>query len=259
MNHQRFFAWTALLLITAGYHRSCETKAAPCVHASLRDWLSPRALSDLIVSAGPLLLWLPLSLHVLSQQAPKLRAYLLLAAVSYLTFVWPVRLLRRATKAWAVEPPFDPSGHVFLYGTQLVPLWFVHISPSEDGALAALPHARLGLLIARCLEPVLFYWSAATGSFYHTFLEIAAAWALCTFLYMLCARVHQNEPSLMRTLPSLLPAAALAWATFGLFLLNFVPWSTKTFVNLLYDACVVAFAWRLSVVPQPSALVKAAL
>ena len=121
----------------------------PCAAASLPPAclaphrvrsLSPGWLARRLGDAGPLLVWLPLVWAAAGRRAEpcggaggRLRAALGLACLVYLAAIMPVRYLRRA-----LPGGFDPSGHVFLFGVQLVPLWAaVQVWAVGDGEGAA--------------------------------------------------------------------------------------------------------------------------
>lgn len=173
-NLKRSKAESCTILKSTPTARICISHGPLCNDAQAVSTLSPRWLSDLAGMGGPLLSWVPLLLLGADTGV--------MATVIgwYLAFIAPVR----HAKLW-FDSGFDPSGHVFVYGAQLVPL-------------AWLPHRSrvLGLWSA-----VLVVLSGTTGAFFHSPAETATGWVLVALLYaLLHARVQ------VRALP-----VACAW------------------------------------------------
>ena len=99
---------------------------------------------------------------------------------------------------------WDPSGHVFVYGAQLVPLWRLLPAAPTPGAQWPVLEALLGAWTA-----VLWYLSFTTASFFHTLSETAAGYALV----LLLALALRPESS-ARTGPAPCTLAALLWLSF---------------------------------------------
>jgi hypothetical protein len=200
----RFAAWTLVLAAAALFFVSCPAAApapapaAPCAPAGAASSLSPAWLGRAAALAGPAPAWVPLALHARggARGAPALALALtlalVLAAAAFLACVMPARYAFAAAVAAGMAPAaaLDPSGHVLLYGLQLVPIWAAAAS-----AHAGVPTAEAGparqvggpapsplLLAALCLEPLLFYLTAATGAFFHGALETLPAWLVTLVL-----------------------------------------------------------------------------
>lgn len=142
---------TAECLIRKGAAPGCGDVHTGCVGVGDIQLLAPRALSNLVVGVGPLWMWLPLWLwarggrrstsepaeaqvQVQAQGEPEpelLRVArrlttvaLSVAALTYLSLITAIRYVTVISHALS-GAEFDPSGHVFVYGLQLVPLWLV--------------------------------------------------------------------------------------------------------------------------------------
>jgi hypothetical protein len=188
---RRLFALWAALVLACGLWNSicsCSTRAraravaaCPAEPPVCLSWetvkaLSPRWLSDGVGSSGPIVSWLFL--------VPLLRATgrtALLADVIlwYLAFIMPVRYLH------LVVPPgwgaLDPSGHVFVYGAQLVPVWLAaQLGHGRRGPWERCALHNVALHCAYAYALVLVYLSAATAAFFHTLSESACALAIVT-------------------------------------------------------------------------------
>ena len=92
-----------------------ELAEAGCAAPSTVVQASPRWLGNLAGTGGPLMTWLPLLLG--AKEAAPVRNVLLAALPWYLALIGPVRHTHRL-----LDSRWDPSGHVFVYGAQLVPL-----------------------------------------------------------------------------------------------------------------------------------------
>lgn len=192
---RRFLLFSLLLLLAA-------TLGFP---PQFRAQVSPRWLGKLLGAAGPLLTWLPLALLPAPPPAkapsPDLPRALLLSICAWLALIPPIHLLRRLL-------PLDPSGHIFLYGAQLVPLWV-----ALEGAQ---PRPALPLQL---LELALLALSAATAAWYHSKADVLAAWAA---LACLVAAVRSRAPALARPGRRALLGAVALWAALGCALLGAV-------------------------------------
>ena len=122
---------------------------------------------------GPLLSWLPLLL--LGSD----RGMMATVIGWYLTFIVPVR----HTKLW-LRSGFDPSGHVFVYGAQLIPhAWMPR------------PNRAVGMW-----STVLLYLSGTTSAFFHRAAETFTGWLLIVILYaMLATRMQLTTRKLVGT------------------------------------------------------------
>ena len=229
-------AFCLLVLAGAALRTYCGGSAAAAAAASaplclprgsaLLALLSPPQLTDALAAAGPLLTWLPL-LYASCGRAPAhaaTRRALLLCMAAWLLLSWPMRLTKRlhAALLQGAAPPFDPSGHIFLYGMQLVPLLaFKQEGVAAGGAAPpAKPPLQLrlrqlpGLLLARGWETLLLHLAFCTAAFYHDALESAAA-AGCVLAVHAAASAAPLR-SLAGAQPlQLLGAAGGAWALAG--------------------------------------------
>ena len=199
----RFISYTLLLLLTSAFG----------LPPSWRPALSPPWLGKLLAALGPALTWAPLL--PLSRPSPLLRRALLLSMCAWLVCIAPIQLLRR------LAPPLDPSGHIFLFGAQLLPLWeaqrtMARGAASSKGAAgagsaaaAALPSSLLPPLLL-LLEGALLIFSAATAAFYHSPADVAAAWA-CVALLFCFVRCSGRAPPTRR---AVLVSGCL-WAVLG--------------------------------------------
>lgn len=226
---QRFALWTALVALAALWRDRCEMGAidlrrttATCVklaadppgssechtplhpplalclppHRALE--LSPAALARTLGDLGPLLVWAPLlgasvltyHPHGAHHHRPHVRRAVALAAAVYLSAIMPVRYLRRA-----LPSGFDPSGHILLFGVQLVPLWAaaevaVHApAPALAAAAGGRAQGRWWCATARAAavglgaaEVALFGLSVSTAAWFHSGWEVAASWAVVAAL-----------------------------------------------------------------------------
>jgi hypothetical protein len=110
----------------------------------------------------------------------------------YLAFIMPVR----HAKLW-LPLGFDPSGHVFVYGAQLVPLVFTFTAVGSAQPLVRhswLPQLAgwLGVwLVTLC------FLSGTTSAFFHTRAETSAGWLLVALLH---TTLHGHGPLATRPL-----------------------------------------------------------
>ena len=194
---------------------ACIEPSGGCLSADAVRWLSPRPLALLAGHGGPLLTWIPLLLggaHK-SPMRSTVGNTLVLAATWYLGLIGLVRHTHLL-----LANDWDPSGHVFVYGAQLVPRWHLLRAEQRAGANSSASHplARAWLLV---WEGVLWYLSSMTAIAFHTLSETAAAAALTVLLVCLL------EEGGGRTLPDrvvggrchvsqALSAAAASWALF---------------------------------------------
>jgi len=163
-----FAAWTALLCAAASWELTCDytaydlRRSSPdclrhkdsafcqarrgrCISPAAIASASPRPLAALAGDGGPLIMWLPL---FAANDPAQRRAVLPATLLWYLAFIGPVRDTHRM-----LASSWDPSGHVYVYGAQLVPMWLMLAPTSRIIAGAAFVWA--------C---VLVYLSATTGA-----------------------------------------------------------------------------------------------
>ena len=210
--HRLFVAWSILLGFAATWESKCAystydlkrstptcttSKAAAsagmcyslprlCLDAQAVAKLSPRWLSGLSGMGGPLLSWVPLLLLGAD------KAMLATVLSWYVAFIMPVR----HAKLW-LPLGFDPSGHVFVYGAQLVPLIFTLTAVGSARPLvrnAWLPQLAgwLGVwLVTLC------FLSGTTSAFFHTPAETSAGWLLVALLHTM---LHGHGPLATRHL-----------------------------------------------------------
>ena len=146
----------------------CFSPAAGCFEAATLQLLSPHLLSSFAANAGPLLTWLPL-----------------VASSLYLATTLPVALTLSQTILWYLGVigvvrhlhlllGWDPSGHLIVYGAQLVPLSHLW----HDGVTC--PWIVLGWFAI--WASLLLYLSAMTAVGFHTLSETVAAASLVLLL-----------------------------------------------------------------------------
>jgi hypothetical protein len=195
-----FALWSAVLVVCSALRSSCSAPASIlCPSDALAAALSPRPVSDVLTALGPALVWAPLLVHARASSCGPTRGALLAALACWLIACMPVRLTRRLSGG-----AFDPSGHVFVIGVQLVPLWVARGAGAAGGG-ARVP---LALRAAGAIEPVLWLVSASTSAFHHSAAEVFAAWALVAALV---AGAHAAARAHSALLRRALAAAALAW------------------------------------------------
>lgn len=174
----------------------CALISSWCAEPALVRRLSPRALSDAAGYGGPLLMWVPL---------------LLLGGGDVLrpTVAWYAALIGVVRHARLVMPSnWDPSGHVFVYGAQLVPYWWVTLGLAQPRG-AALNALRVW---AAVWASVLVMLSATTAAFFHTVGESVAGWLLVLALHHLLARLDSTPADQSAALRlAVLVAAAPLW------------------------------------------------
>ncbi len=200
---RRSAALNCTVLRTARQGECYSGSSQFCLPASVVGVLSPRWLSNSVGMGGPLISWVPL-LAFAQCERPAARR---LAALSRMhrTLVWylgGIGVVRHAHVLSTVR--WDPSGHVFVYGAQLVPLWRLLPAAPTPGAQWPVLEALLGAWTA-----VLWYLSFTTASFFHTLSETAAGYALV----LLLALALRPESS-ARTGPAPCTLAALLWLSF---------------------------------------------
>ena len=187
----RLAAWTLLLGVASQWEWRCAHKAYDwrastdacvrhkgstecvvlepyCLSPTSIETASPRWLSDVAGYGGPLLTWLPLL--VASRPIAGTRPLLCTALIWYLSLISVVRHTHLL-----LPSRWDPSGHCFVYGAQLLPLWAI-------SSLPALADWRVPRVLT-LWSLVLLYLSAATAACFHTASETAAAWLLLLLLH----------------------------------------------------------------------------
>jgi len=182
-----FHLFSLILLSACLLRELCTFGFTPiCVSRGVIRLITPQNAADLLSYMGPFMMWMPLFfLSRASCLLSTLRA-LQFSMLSWLFFISPVRLTKRLHEALGGDKGtflLDPSGHVFLVGSMLVPLWvYLH----EEGSRRAAPMAHFFL---RCLvSPLLLYVSFCTAAFFHTSLDIICAWILIWGLFTACKR-----------------------------------------------------------------------
>lgn len=95
----------------------------------------------------------------------------------------PVRFTRFL---WWGSESFDPSGHILLTSIQLIPLWAAQsakiLSSSSTTAASSLSTLRV---TTYCFEPLLWWVSIGTASFYHPARDVVATWIVACLLVIL--------------------------------------------------------------------------
>lgn len=172
-----------------------------CAGPAARAVLSPSLLASSLSTIGPFFLWLPIAAHSFRAHCSVARRALLAAFCTWLVCAPPVRM----TRLFMSE--FDPSGHIFLIGVQLVPLWAARAAaPLAQSAGGTKKNHSIDVDVLRYAtyaEPLLWWVSAGTAVFYHSALDVVAAWALVAALaavVVACApAAMQQEPAVIWT------------------------------------------------------------
>ena len=178
----------------------CASQVPGCLSTYAIKRVSPRWLSSIAGDGGPLLTWVPLAFY--SREPARSRRLLQLALLWYLALIVPVRHTHRA-----LESRWDPSGHIFVYGAQLVCAW-------------TFPHAHCARLLA-AWALVLLYLSFLTAAFWHTASEVSAAVLFSAALLLLLQRPALAEVGGGKRLCALcifvtwLALTAAAWSVEG--------------------------------------------
>jgi hypothetical protein len=237
----RLFGWALLLSICCAWRAFCAStpSSQSCPSPDTAAYLSPSILGDVVSHGGPLLLWAPLLVHARAARCDVTRASLITALCTWLVFIQPIRLIRRLS-----ANTFDPSGHIFVVGLQLVPLW----SSARASASATTSAARH---FAATVEPVLWFISGGTAAFHHSAPEVFAAFA-CVALAAAAERVLPHASARVSV------AAALAvWLAATLCLLPRAAemrtggLRAKDVLRLAHDVLVAAVgAFTLAPAPQ---------
>ena len=143
-----------------------------CLSPGMISTAAPRWLGAVAGLGGPLITWVPLFLARRTAATTVLKPVLLW----YLSFIGAVR----HSRSW-VPLGWDPSGHVFVYGAQLVPLWLT--GPQSRGGPPgdAAPAAEWLLAL---WSSALWYLSGSTAAFFHTLSESFAGWLLVATLHL---------------------------------------------------------------------------
>ena len=101
---------------------------------------------------------------------------IVIASLVYLAVIMPVRYLRRV-----LASGWDPSGHVLLYGIQLVPLWGTAQATTTLKGNSAYAHptaARAVWLALMAAEAGLWVLTVATAAVFHHASEVLATWVV---------------------------------------------------------------------------------
>ena len=241
---RRLTYWASLLSICCVWRAFCDASISPyisslsCPSLETTLYLAPSFLGDFVSHVGPLLLWVPLLVHCRVARCEMTRASLLTALCAWLIFIQPIRLIRRLS-----ANTFDPSGHIFVIGLQLVPLWSAHIAASATSTAHN---------FAATIEPVLWFVSAGTAAFHHSALEVFAAF-VCVAL---AAAVTRVSSQIISTRLSIAIAIAF-WLVATLYLLPRAAEMRaeglrfKDVVRLLHDVFVAAIGvFALANAPQ---------
>ena len=172
-----------------------------CLKAPTIKMLSPRALSNVAGMGGPLLTWLPLLAGAGSPSAAgATRSTLARTAIWYLACIGLIRHTHIL-----LEFAWDPSGHVIVYGSQLIPVWHLY----HAGAGAGWQRPLVGWLL--CWGAVLLWLSAMTANFFHTLSETAAAGLM---VLGLASWLDADDATARGLLGTVWYAAAASWLAF---------------------------------------------
>lgn len=248
-----FLLWATAVLACGAWYTACACslrarsaaatecfgESGVCLRWEAVQALSPRWLSDAIGISGPLVTW---ALLAPTLAAASRTALLLDTVLWYLAFIMAVRYLHLALPpAW---PPWDPSGHVFVYGAQLVPTWLTaQLAPTREKPACALRHAALHL--ARGYALVLLYASCATAAFFHSLSESGCALGLVALPLLAHARVLGARPVwASRRAGALLCLAWLLQAALAARALGEQPRASgRLAMQVAYDAALWACYW----------------
>jgi hypothetical protein len=218
----------------AGGEDACFDPPPGCFAAATISSLSPRALSDFAGYGGPLLTWLPLLLGTEQRSTPPSATSNILMRAMVCTWLWYLALIGLVRHTHLlVGSRWDPSGHVFVYGSQLVPLW--HLRWRRVRWRQA---ALVWLVLWEC---VLCYLSVMTAVAFHTLSEtLAASLLVLVLVRFLDADGHRSGAIDQghRCPVSLIGSAAGSWVVATL--LGWV-WSAPTPLlggYLAYDATI---------------------
>lgn len=231
-----FWRWTILLLLASAL------RPPPAYNPA------PQLLGDALAAAGPAAALLPL--WCLSPRAQRVRPAALHRALVFSLCAWllliaPIRFAKRALRA-LLGLRVDPSGHIFLFGVQLVPLWVAQREGGGgcgDGGGTSGCALRLGLAAA---EVLLCASSVVTAAFHHAPAEVLAAWACVAALQWV---VEGGAPAPSRRDVA---AAAGVWAASCGALLALLaahgamPPAPRTAARLAYDVGVAGAAMLLA-------------
>ena len=180
---------------------TCSARQAGyCIAPATVIAASPRWLSGFAGNFGPLVMWVPMLLaatgrrHSASSPSSPTSTLLCTTLAWYLFVIGPVRHMHRLLSALGHAAPWDPSGHVIVYASQLLPLWVLGRTTLTRSAMSV----SAGLAQAWCSlwTAVLWYLSFTTGAFFHTCSETIAAWMLAV---VLLAALAQHRELLRRT------------------------------------------------------------
>jgi hypothetical protein len=228
-----FWRWTLVLFFA-------------CALRPPQAWnLAPKLLGDALAAAGPAVvlfpLWAAYLRGALRARHASLHRAVLLSLCAWLLVIAPIRCAKRALLV-LLGVRGDPSGHIFLFGVQLVPLW---VAQREDGGSGGSGGggARLAW---RAAEALLLLSSFTTAAWHHTPGEVLAAWACVAALQ---ATVEGGGPA-----PSQrgVAAATGAWAASHCALLgllaahNALPPTARLAARLAHDAGVASAALLLA-------------
>ena len=211
---------------------SCFVPDAPCFYAGTIQFLSPRWLGQFSGNGGPLLTWVPLLL--LDDGTRRIKSALVTTLVWYLALISIVRHFR-------TQMYWDPSGHVFVFGAQLAPLWY-------SGGLGGSSRSLLAL-IARCWLSVwpyvILYLSIATAAFFHNLSETIAGYLLVLILvWMLEQSAAGDEKTSAPPTPQKPPTAPTSTAgvaarlvpNLRTLLITFVMWALASYAGWADEA-----------------------
>ena len=232
------------MLSRAFWRWTCVLIAASLLRPPPSWNLAPPALGDALAAVGPAATLLPLWWFAPrgegARLAPALHRALLLALCAWLLAIAPIRCAKRALRA-LLGARVDPSGHIFLFGVQLVPLW---VAQQEGGCVGG--GGGGARLARRAAEALLLLSSFITAAWHHTPGEVLAAWACVAALQ---ATVEGGGPAPSRRGVA---AAAGVWAASHCALLGLLaahhalPPTARLAARLAHDAGVAAAALLLA-------------
>ena len=163
---------------------TCSLPVKGCADVHLLQTLSPRWLATIAGAGGPMLTWVPL-LFSSKGQHPAQQEVMAKTVMWYLSVIGLVRHLHWLS-GW------DPSGHLIVYASQFLPLWYTWLGSGVQPPILA-----QGWLLL--WAAVLLYLSILTALAFHTTSETMAAATLvlpCAF-WIDCSRGSTASGSLI--------------------------------------------------------------
>lgn len=212
----------------------CLTGVSPhCISPGFISRLSPSTVGKFVVMIGPVWVWIPMLAWVYTQTAASRRAdsvgsgsdgprppkslvvavriALIISGLWFLAFIQPMRFMAEWLGGGIRGARFDPSGHIFIFGLQLVPLWVWlglqlkcanatrNLLTSPTGgppvSFASSEASYRGhgwQRVARVAEAFIWYLAFATAAFFHSWAEITTSWLVTLAFAVVCGRITSS-------------------------------------------------------------------